>query len=142
MLRGFTTVSYFADDLDAARAWYTELLGIEPYYHVPGGYIEFRIGDYQHELGIINSAYARHDVKNGPAGHVIHWAVDDLDATLERLQALGARLHEPPTDHGGSGYITASVIDPFGNILGVMANPHYFDTLAKIKAGEHFTTGE
>ncbi len=139
MLRGFTTVSYYADDLDAAASWYTELLGIEPYYHVPGGYIEFRIGDYQHELGIINSAYATHDVTNGPAGQVIYWAVDDLDATLERLQALGATLHAAPVDHGGHGYITASVIDPFGNILGVMANPHYLKTLADIKAGIHFT---
>ena len=36
MLRGLTTISYFADDLDAAKAWYTELLGIEPYFEVPG----------------------------------------------------------------------------------------------------------
>ncbi|MEU4803767.1 VOC family protein [Actinosynnema sp. NPDC023587] len=139
MLRGFTTVSYYADDLDAAEAWYSRLLGTEPYYRVPGGYLEFRIGDYQHELGIINSAYATHDVKNGPAGQIIFWAVDDLDATLERLRELGATLHAAPQDHGGNGYITASVIDPFGNILGVMANPHYVATLANIKAGTHFT---
>ncbi|CCH31570.1 VOC family protein [Actinosynnema sp. NPDC047251] len=138
MLRGFTTVSYYADDLDAAEAWYTRFLGTEPYYRVPGGYLEFRIGDYQHELGIIHSAYATQDVEGGPAGQIIFWAVDDLDATLDRLQALGATLHAAPRDHGGSGYITASVIDPFGNILGVMANPHYQAILANIKAGTHF----
>ena len=32
MLRGLTTVSFFADDMDAARKWYSELLGIEPYF--------------------------------------------------------------------------------------------------------------
>lgn len=32
MLRGLTTVNFFADDLSAARDWYTELLGIEPYF--------------------------------------------------------------------------------------------------------------
>ena len=35
MLRGLTTVSFFADDVTAARAWYTELLGIEPYFVRP-----------------------------------------------------------------------------------------------------------
>ena len=32
MLRGLTTVSFFASDVAAAKAWYTELLGIEPYF--------------------------------------------------------------------------------------------------------------
>jgi hypothetical protein len=32
MLRGRTTVSFFADDVVAAQGWYTELLGIEPYF--------------------------------------------------------------------------------------------------------------
>src|SRR5690242_8732758 len=49
-LRGLTTINYWAADLEAAKQWYAELLGIEPYFHVPG-YYEFRIGDYQHELG-------------------------------------------------------------------------------------------
>ena len=54
MLRGFATVNYYADDLEAAAAWYTAVLGVEPYFRIPGGYIEFRIGDYQHELGIVD----------------------------------------------------------------------------------------
>ena len=31
----------------------------------------------------------------------------------------------------GDGFITASVVDPFGNVLGVMYNQHYLDILAK-----------
>ena len=50
MLRGLATVNLYADDLAAARSWYTELLGAEPYFlrEVDGkpAYIEFRIGDY------------------------------------------------------------------------------------------------
>jgi hypothetical protein len=30
MLRGFALVTYWADDLEAAKEWYAELLGIEP----------------------------------------------------------------------------------------------------------------
>jgi hypothetical protein len=35
MLRGFATISYWADDLEAAENWYTDLLGIEPYFVRP-----------------------------------------------------------------------------------------------------------
>jgi predicted enzyme related to lactoylglutathione lyase len=147
MLRGFATVSYFADDMAAARKWYTELLGIEPYFeraafegrHVgpgePGydqanlGYMEFRVGDYQHELGIIDRRYSPHASASIPAGAVLFWHVNDLPATLQRLLAMGAVEHEPPTPRG-AGFVTASVVDPFGNILGVMYNPHYLEILA------------
>ncbi|MDU0294987.1 VOC family protein [Saccharothrix longispora] len=130
MLRGLTTTTFFADDLDAASAWYSEFFGLQPYFRVPGGYIEWRLGDYQHEFGIVATAHAPHDVHRGPAGAVTYWAVDDLQATLDRLTALGARPHHPPTVRG-EGFVTASVVDPFGNVLGVMTNAHYFDVLGK-----------
>lgn len=128
-LRGFTTISYWADDLEAAKRWYTELLGIEPYFHVPGAYYEFRIGDYQHELGLINSKYAPFDTQaHIPAGAIMFWHVDDVNATLNRLLSMGAKQLEAPQDRG-EGFITASAVDPFGNILGIMYNPHYLDVL-------------
>jgi len=39
-----------ADDLAAARRWYSEFLGIEPYFNRPE-YIEFRFGDYYRLAG-------------------------------------------------------------------------------------------
>src|SRR5690606_11161531 len=59
MLRGLSTISFYADNLEEAKKWYSELLGMEPYFEVPG-YFEFRLGDYQHELGIIDKKYAPH----------------------------------------------------------------------------------
>ncbi|WP_046467996.1 VOC family protein [Allosalinactinospora lopnorensis] len=133
MLRGLTTVTYFADDLAAAKRWYTELLGIEPYFEHPiegpPAYVEFRLGDYQHELGLIDSRYAPHGSAAGPAGAVVYWHVDDVAASYERLLSMGAQEHESPVDRE-AGFVTASVVDPFGNILGVMYNPHYLDVLA------------
>ncbi|MFI7130404.1 VOC family protein [Nonomuraea sp. NPDC050153] len=129
MLRGFATISFHAADLEAAKAWYTELLGLEPYYQVPG-YIEFRVGDYQHELGIIDARYAPAGATDGPTGSITYWHVDDLRAALDRLFALGAKEHQPIRQHG-EGFVTASVVDPFGNVLGVMFNQHYLDVLAK-----------
>lgn len=131
VLRGLANVSFYASDLDAAKKWYSELFGVEPYFNVPG-YTEFRIGDYQHELGIIDSNYAPPGATNGPAGAIVYWHVDELQATLDKLIALGATVYQPITDHsGGKGtFVTASVVDPFGNILGIMTNVHYLDILS------------
>ena len=126
MLRGMATVSYFADDHAAAKRWYTEFLGIEPYFERPG-YAEFRIGDYQHELGLIDRKYVPASM-GGPSGEIVYWHVDDLEATVARLTELGAKEYEPITERG-PGFVTASVVDPFGNVLGVMTNAHYLDVL-------------
>jgi predicted enzyme related to lactoylglutathione lyase len=129
-LRGLTTVSFWAADLAAAKAWYTELLGIEPYFERPG-YVEFRLGDYQHELGIIDSRYAPGGgAATGPGGAIVYWHVDDLTATLAKLLSLGAKEYQPPTEYG-EGFVTAAVVDPFGNVLGVMYNQHYLDVLGE-----------
>jgi catechol 2,3-dioxygenase-like lactoylglutathione lyase family enzyme len=68
MLRGFATVNHWADDLEGAKEWYTELLGIEPYFERPG-YYEFRLGDYGHELGLIDSRYAPASSAAAAAAH-------------------------------------------------------------------------
>ena len=135
MLRGFTTVSFFADDVAAAQDWYAELLGIQPYFTRPidgrPAYVEFRIGDYQHELGIIDRRFAAPGGSAGSgqaAGAVVYWHVDDVHSTVERLVSMGASVHQEPVERG-PGFVTASVVDPFGNILGVMYNQHYLETL-------------
>jgi predicted enzyme related to lactoylglutathione lyase len=132
-LRGLATVNFYAPDVKAAKKWYSELLGIEPYFERPDSehpaYIEFRLGDYQHELGIIDSKYApKGAAADTGGGAVVYWHVDDVTATLERVKAMGAKEYEPLTKRE-AGFITASVVDPFGNILGLMYNPHYLDIL-------------
>ncbi|HEY8545269.1 MAG TPA: VOC family protein [Acidimicrobiales bacterium] len=135
MLRGLTTVTFYADRVEAAAAWYAEVLGIEPYFRkdVEGAaaYVEFRIGDYQHELGLLDRRYAPEGdaaTTGVPGGAVVYWAVDDVDAAYRRLLALGATTHQPPRQQG-PGFVTASVVDPFGNTLGVMFNQHYLSVL-------------
>ncbi len=134
MFRGFATINYFADDMTAAQAWYTELLGVPPYFRrdhdgAPA-YLEYRIGDYQAELGIIDSRFAPHDVRNGPAGVIMNWHVDDLQGSLDRLTAMGATVIQGITPRG-EGFVTATVADPFGNVIGIMTNPHYLAVLAE-----------
>jgi len=59
-----------------------------------------------------------------------------LKATLEKLITAGATLYQPITDHSGGKetFVTASVVDPFGNILGIMKNVHYLDILSQKNA--------
>lgn len=131
VLRGVATISFFAADHAAAKKWYTELFGMKPYYDREG-YFEFRLGDSETELGVIDSKFVpQYDTGTAkPAGAVVYWHVDDLNATLERLISMGATQIDKPEDRGES-FITASVRDPFGNVLGIMSNPHYVEILGK-----------
>ncbi|WP_232667917.1 VOC family protein [Pseudonocardia sp. TRM90224] len=132
MLRGMCTVSFFVADMAAATRWYAELFGVEPYFErsTPDGtpaYTEFRIGDYQGEFGLLNARFAPHEVGQA-AGAIVYWHVDDIEKSLARVLAHGATLNEPVTERG-PGFVTASVVDPFGNVLGLMFNQHYLDVL-------------
>ena len=137
-LRGMATVSFFADDLKAATKWYTELLGVEPYFQRPDeqnpAYIEFRIGDHQAELGIIDRKYQPKGASAQTGGAILFWHVDDVERTLARLKELGAKELEKLTKRE-AGFVTASVVDPFGNIIGIMYNPHYLEMSSAPDAG-------
>ncbi|WP_456847493.1 VOC family protein [Cellulomonas sp. P5_C6] len=124
--RGLANVSIFADDLDAARSWYTDLLGLEPYF-VRDGYVEFRLGDHHDELGIVDRRFA--PASGGPSGAIVYWHVDHLDGTWQRLLALGATALDGPRERG-HGFATASAVDPFGNVVGVMTNPNWAERAA------------
>lgn len=140
MLRGFATVNYWADDVEAAQRWYAKLLGVEPYFSRPGpdgrvAYVEFRIGDYQAELGLVDRRFAPGGPASQPGGAIMYWHVDDIAVAFERLLALGAKEYQPITPRGDKGFVTASVVDPFGNLLGIMYNPHYVEILQAGRTG-------
>jgi len=134
MLRGLSTIVYTAEDVAAAADWYAEALGATPYFRRPEegpvAYVEFRLGDYQHELGIMDRRFWPGGSAAGGTA-VAYWAVDDVRAAHQRFLDLGASPHEDVTERG-PGFVTAAVRDPFGNVLGVMENQHYSDTLASL----------
>lgn len=131
VLRGVSTVSFFASDLEAAEKWYSEFIGICPYFKCPG-YVEFRFGDCHIELGIIDRNYVPWNHGVEPAGAIIYWHVDDIQGTLNKLLSMGAKIHQELQDRS-NGFITTSVVDPFGNILGIMFNPHYLEVMSSMK---------
>jgi len=106
---------------------------MEPYIQRPDAespaYVEFRLGDYEHELGIIDRCYLPEETRAAGGGVIARWHVDELPGVLHRLRELGARDNEPVIERE-AGFVTASVIDPFGNILGLISSPHYLPKLA------------
>ncbi|HEX9942208.1 MAG TPA: VOC family protein [Thermoanaerobaculia bacterium] len=115
---GLRTAIYHVDDLERAKAWYSQVLETEPYFDEPF-YVGFNVGGY--EFGL-NPDISR--VQPGAGGVTTYWGVADADAALARLLALGAREHEGVQDVGG-GIRVATVLDPFGNVFGIIENPHF-----------------
>lgn len=125
-LHGLTTMVLTADDVDAAAAWYAEALGTAPYFRRPedgpAAYVEFRLGPDEDELGIMDRSYAPGAGGAGPS--TTYWQVDDVAAAVDELLSRGATPHEPVTERE-AGFSTGSVVDPFGNVLGLMRSPHW-----------------
>ncbi|AOW15518.1 bleomycin resistance protein [Hydrogenophaga crassostreae] len=119
MLLGLRTAIYPAPDLAAAKRWYSQVLGAEPYFD-EAFYVGFQVGGF--ELGLLPNATP------STAGPQALWGVADIEVAVQHVLALGAKPLEPIAEVGG-GIRVASVEDPFGNRLGLIQNPH-FDTSA------------
>jgi predicted enzyme related to lactoylglutathione lyase len=115
---GLRTAMYPAPDLARARDWYAAVLGVAPYFDEPF-YVGFNVGGF--ELGLDPDP---EDGKPGAAGSTPYWGVTDARAEYARLLGLGARAHAEPKEVGG-GIVVAAVLDPFGNVFGVIENPHF-----------------
>jgi catechol 2,3-dioxygenase-like lactoylglutathione lyase family enzyme len=117
VFQGLRTVIYAVADLEKAKEWYARALGQPPYFAEPF-YVGFNVGGF--ELGLDP------DVSKVKAGNnaVAYWGVADARAAHARLIELGAREDSPVRDVG-EGILVGTVVDPFGNVLGIIQNPHF-----------------
>ncbi|PTN32448.1 VOC family protein [Desulfonatronum sp. SC1] len=113
MIKGLRTVSYPVSDLEEGKKWYSQVLERKPYFD-EAFYVGYEVGGF--ELGLIPGG------ESGHQGAVAYWGVDNTEEALKRLQKLGAQLKDPVTDVGG-GIKVATVVDPFGNVFGIIENP-------------------
>ena len=120
MISGLSTVAYPVTHLADATAWYRRVLERDPYFEQPY-YVGFEVGGF--ELGLIP------DGVPGSAGATAFWGTADIVAEVNRIVALGALIASPVTEVGG-GIQLASLQDPYGNLFGVIENPHF--DLAKV----------
>jgi hypothetical protein len=111
-LKGLRTVIYPSTDLEADKAWWSGLLGTQPYFDQPF-YVGFAVAGY--ELGLLPDA-APSD------GALVYWGVDKV--AVQAAIAGGSVEHTPVADVG-DGIVTATVRTPAGTILGLIYNPHF-----------------
>jgi predicted enzyme related to lactoylglutathione lyase len=129
MFRGSTSFQAFVDDIGEGERWYADVLGIEPYFRseaagLPARHVGFSVGDSRSELGVTDRKLAPEGLPAGPAAPIAYWQVDDATGAFDRLISSGAKALQPPTELG-QGFVIGSVIDPFGNVLGLRFDPQF-----------------
>src|ERR1044072_5274447 len=117
MFLGLRTAAYYVPDIANARDWYTSVLGFAPYFDQPF-YVGFNVGGY--ELGL----QPAEDSAIKSEAVVAYWGVEDAAAALQHLLERGATLNEAVQDVGEKIKV-ANAKDPFGNVFGVIENPHF-----------------
>lgn len=115
---GLATVIYQVADVARAKDWYARAFGQAPYFDQPF-YVGFEIGGY--ELGLHPDLS---EGEPGPGGSVAYWRVPQIDEAVGHFEAVGATVVSAARDVG-DGIRVAKVTDPFGNVIGLIENPHF-----------------
>jgi hypothetical protein len=114
MYLGLRSLIHPTSDLAASKAFFTAMLGREPYFDEPF-YVGYDVGGF--ELGL----WPAGDPTLGP---VTYWGVDDLDAELIRLESLGATRRGEVHDVGEQ-IRMIDVTAPTGDVFGLIENPNF-----------------
>lgn len=112
MFKKLRTVIYYVTDLQKAKEWYINLTGVQPYFDEPF-YAGFDFNG--HELGL----HPLDETISTGNQTVSHWAVDEIEKCIDRLIGMGATILHKVSDVGG-GIKVATVIDPWGNAVGLI----------------------
>lgn len=121
-MHGLRTVIYTVGDIVKAKKWYADAFQTQSYFDDPSidaSYIGFNIAGY--ELGLMPDDLA---AANKTTNVMAYWGVEDIEAEVARLIDLGATSHTKPMNVGGP-IMVASVIDPWGNAIGLIYNPDF-----------------
>ena len=118
MFLGLRTAIYHVSDIEKGRNWYSEVLGVKPYFNEPF-YVGFNVGGY--ELGLQPAEGLSGEKADGA---VAYWGVENAAEAFQRMLGLGASIHEEVQDVVG-GIKVATVKDPFGNVFGIIENPNF-----------------
>ena len=113
-LLGLRTTIYPVTDLEAAKSWFTKLVGRPPYFDRPF-YVGYEVGGY--ELGLDPNADPELGVQS-------YWGVADAAAAVAEMTDFGATVLSDAHEVG-DGIRIAKLKDPFGNLIGIIENPAF-----------------
>jgi predicted enzyme related to lactoylglutathione lyase len=111
-LKDVSLIIYPAPDVAAAKRFFRELIGADPYVDSPQ-YVGYKSGDT--EIGLVPSA-------DPDTGALPYWTVSDIASTVQALQAAGGTVVQAITDVG-YGLLVATVKGPNGAMVGVRQPP-------------------
>ncbi|PKQ63961.1 glyoxalase/bleomycin resistance/extradiol dioxygenase family protein [Labilibaculum filiforme] len=115
---GLRTTIYKTTDLTKAKTWYSKAFNTAPYFD-EDFYVGFSIAGY--ELGLLPES----EPSSPKTDNILsYWGVKDINKAFSHLLNAGAAIHEKPTNVGGEIWV-ASVIDPWGNVIGIIYNPTF-----------------
>lgn len=112
MFQKLRTVIYQVNDINQAKAWYTGITGIKPYFDEPF-YVGFDINGYELGLDPDNTG-----VRKGNNA-VAYWKVEDIDSAVAALTSAGAKI-QAEIKNVGESILVATLEDPFGNTIGLI----------------------
>lgn len=126
MFRGIANVNLVSADMPAAIEWYSRVFDAAPYFVRPETgepqYAEWRFGDDEDEFALMSAAFR--PALDAPGGTLVYLHVDDVAASFDELIRSGAREFDPVMQRSEDWW-TASVVDPFGNLIGLIQSPHW-----------------
>ena len=115
MIKGLRTALYPTPDLPKAKVWYELVFQRKPYFDEPF-YVGFDVGGF--ELGLVP------DAEPGGVGAKALWGVDGIQQEVERLRSAGVTIAGEIQEMGG-GIKVVDIVDPFGNLVGLIENPQF-----------------
>jgi predicted enzyme related to lactoylglutathione lyase len=112
-LKDVSLIVYPAADLNAAKRFFRELTGTDPYVD-SAQYVGYKSGDM--EIGLVPNGNMRE------RGALAYWTVSDIAASVKGLESAGGTVVQEITDVG-YGLLIASVKDPNGATVGLRQPP-------------------
>ncbi len=109
-MKDVSLIIYPVADPDAAKRFFRELTGTDPYADGWPQYVGFKSGNM--EIGLIPNAEKRE------SSALVYWDVSDIEASVKGLEAAGGNVVQPITDVG-YGLLVASVRDSNGVTIGL-----------------------
>ncbi len=120
MFTSLRMVSLRVPDLERAKDWYRCVLDREPAFDAPFAVV-FPLG------GCALTLLPRESDKAPSDSCVAYLGVDDIETAYCRLVAAGATVRSEIA-YTALRSRTASVVDPFGNVLGIMSGAERGDS--------------
>ena len=110
-------VAISVEDLDRARAFYRDVLGLPHLFDAPPGLAFFKCGDTRLML-------SRPEGPETSGSSILYYGFDDVEAAYDEMRAKGVAFDEPPrriAEVDGKPIHLAVCRDSEGNLLGLIS---------------------